>query len=89
MLEYPSDRNIGLDSVVARQADYEKSGFKFAYGNLRFAGSPIGSTDSKNLVDLKNFETGKIAKSDVSCKARQFHLKISPAGRMQSSGLSN
>lgn len=33
-------RNIELDSVIARQReDYEKYDFKFAYRNLRYAGS--------------------------------------------------
>ena len=51
-------RNIGLDSVIARQReDYEKYDFKFAYRNLYYAGSSstIGtSTKSlKYITDLK------------------------------------
>ncbi len=64
-LDYLGDRNIGLDGVIARQKDYEKYGFKFAYRNLRFAGSFTCPTRSKNLVDLKNLETSKIAEYDV------------------------
>jgi len=64
-LEYLGDRNIGLDGVIARQKDYEKYGFKFAYRNLRFAGSFTCPTRSKNLVDLKNLETSKIAEYDI------------------------
>ena len=32
-------RNIGLDGVVAQQENYQKSGFKLAYRNIRFAGT--------------------------------------------------
>ena len=44
-LEHLGDRNIGLDGVVARQADYEKYGFKLAYRTLRFAGSVAARGD--------------------------------------------
>jgi Acetyltransferase (GNAT) domain len=30
---------IGLDGVVAQQQNYEKSGFKFAYANVRYGGT--------------------------------------------------
>lgn len=51
-------RNIGLDSVIAREReDYEKYDFKFAYTNLRYAGtSSIIRTSpkpSKYVIDLK------------------------------------
>ncbi len=35
-MEYLKGHNIGLDGVVAQQANYAKSGFKFAYSNIRF-----------------------------------------------------
>ena len=38
-LAYLGDRNIGLDGVAAQQANYQKSGFKLAYNNVRYAGS--------------------------------------------------
>lgn len=37
-LEHLNTRNIGLDSVLAQQSNYEKSGFKFAHRNIRFEG---------------------------------------------------
>ncbi|MDP2037281.1 MAG: GNAT family N-acetyltransferase, partial [Ignavibacteria bacterium] len=37
-LEYLTNQNIGLDGVIAQQANYIKSGFKLAYRNIRFEG---------------------------------------------------
>lgn len=42
-LEYLGDRTIGLDGVVARQADYASVGFKAVYRNVRF----------KTIADIK------------------------------------
>jgi len=62
-LEYLGDRNVGLDGVIARQADYEKYGFEFAYRNLRFAGS-VAPSNSKNTVDLKDVGIKEIIEYD-------------------------
>lgn len=59
---------IGISGLTASSQDRQtmkKYGFKFAYRNLRFAGSLTCSTDSKNLVDLKNLETSKFAEYDI------------------------
>lgn len=37
-MNYLSNRNVGLDGVVAQQANYRKSGFRLAYRNIRFQG---------------------------------------------------
>jgi ribosomal protein S18 acetylase RimI-like enzyme len=37
-MTYLAGRNIGLDGVVEQQANYQKSGFKLAYRNIRYAG---------------------------------------------------
>jgi GNAT superfamily N-acetyltransferase len=37
-MDYLRNRNIGLDGVVAQQANYRKSGFQLAYRNIRFQG---------------------------------------------------
>lgn len=34
-------RLIGLDGVVAQQANYRKSGFRLAWNNIRFGGEPL------------------------------------------------
>ncbi|QCP54765.1 GNAT family N-acetyltransferase [Trinickia violacea] len=37
-MRYLGDRNVGLDGVVAQQANYTKSGFQLAYRNVRYQG---------------------------------------------------
>lgn len=39
-----SGRLVGLDGVVAQQANYRKSGFSLAWNNIRFGGVPVGVT---------------------------------------------
>ncbi|MGI0484616.1 GNAT family N-acetyltransferase [Pantanalinema rosaneae CENA516] len=46
-LNYLAGRNIGLDGVVDQQRNYQKSGFKLAYRNIRYEGISGGS-DPKN-----------------------------------------
>ncbi|WP_233886772.1 GNAT family N-acetyltransferase [Paraburkholderia flagellata] len=41
-MRYLGDRNIGLDGVVAQQANYRKSGFRLAYRNIRYQGRVSG-----------------------------------------------
>ena len=50
------DRNIGLDGVVAQQANYTKSGFKLAHRNMRFAGRSGGeATGCADIAALSLF----------------------------------
>lgn len=44
-MEYLKGMNVGLDGVVAQQENYQKSGFKLAYRNIRYEGIA-----AKNLV---------------------------------------
>lgn len=52
--KYLKGRNIGLDGVIARQENYKKSGFKFAYRNIRYEGV-IGG------ISPGNFEIKKLS----------------------------
>lgn len=47
-------RTIGLDGVVAQQANYAKSGFKLAHRNIRHAGVATSGTLDQKLVELNN-----------------------------------
>ena len=41
---------VGLDGVVAQQANYARSGFVYAYRNVRYSGVPTGAS---GLTDLR------------------------------------
>lgn len=41
-LKYLEGCNVGLDGVVEQQGNYMQSGFKLAYGNIRFEGTGGG-----------------------------------------------
>lgn len=46
-------RNIGLDGVVAQQLNYQKSGFKLAYRNIRYEGyRTSNSLEQSGIVKL-------------------------------------
>ncbi|WP_321911018.1 GNAT family N-acetyltransferase [Paraburkholderia sp. J11-2] len=53
-MRYLGDRNIGLDGVVAQQANYRKSGFQLAYRNIRYQGlvSGIGCAHVAAVADV-------------------------------------
>ncbi|HEX7017852.1 MAG TPA: GNAT family N-acetyltransferase [Patescibacteria group bacterium] len=51
-MKYLATQNIGLDGVVAQQDNYKKSGFKLAYGNIRYEG--IGTEDKGEWSDIVN-----------------------------------
>ncbi len=52
-LEYLKGANVALDGVVAQQENYKKSGFKFAYSNIRYEGLGGGNTpEVANIVEL-------------------------------------
>jgi ribosomal protein S18 acetylase RimI-like enzyme len=50
-MSYLGDRTIGLDGVVARQASYQKSGFRLAHRNVRYEGVGGGEAPA-GIVDL-------------------------------------
>ncbi len=53
-IKHLENRNIGLDSVIAQQANYAKFGFKRAYGNIRYEGEASAgeSPGEVGIVDL-------------------------------------
>lgn len=65
-LDHLQGRNIGLDGVVAQQANYTRSGFKLAHRNIRYAG--VGGfahpSVSAPLVPLASLSLDAIAEYD-------------------------
>src|SRR3954447_14270634 len=49
-LEHSGARTVGLDGVVAQQANYRKAGFVLAYRNIRFGGTVAGSGTESTLA---------------------------------------
>ncbi|MCF3630644.1 GNAT family N-acetyltransferase [Thalassospiraceae bacterium LMO-SO8] len=45
-VKHAGDRLIGLDGVVAEQDNYRRSGFEFAYNNIRYGGAPKALDDA-------------------------------------------
>jgi ribosomal protein S18 acetylase RimI-like enzyme len=59
-MKYLGQRNIGLDAVLAQQSNYEKSGFKAVYRNIRLAGAGGGDYPDADIVDLDTFPSAQI-----------------------------
>ncbi|MDW8370202.1 MAG: GNAT family N-acetyltransferase [Geminicoccaceae bacterium] len=60
--------NIGLDGVVAQQADYRKSGFALAHRNVRFGGVPRAAPlDDPRVVPLERVPLPELLAYDRSC----------------------
>ena len=57
-------RNIGLDGVLNKAANYETWGFKFAWKNIRFAGSGGGSPNG-SAERLDKFDYRDVAEYDA------------------------
>ncbi|MEW5821322.1 MAG: GNAT family N-acetyltransferase, partial [Cyanobacteriota bacterium] len=62
-LKYLGNRNIGLDGVIAQQENYKKSGFKFAYRNIRYEGI-AENYDLRNTLELKYIAFNDLLKFD-------------------------
>ncbi|MTV15650.1 MULTISPECIES: GNAT family N-acetyltransferase [Bradyrhizobium] len=60
-------RVIGLDGVVAQQANYQKSGFTLAYANMRFGGTVAApSAPSDGTVALTDLPMALIEADDAT-----------------------
>ncbi|MEI6575382.1 MAG: GNAT family N-acetyltransferase [Bacteroidota bacterium] len=64
-MKYLGDRNISLDGVIDQIANYEKSGFKLAYNNLRYEGISRHSAESfPEILPLSEFTIDEILSYD-------------------------
>lgn len=62
-MRYMGNRCMGLDGVVSQQENYQKSGFKFYYKNIRFEGGSC-SLNPMDLLNLRNLPFEKIQAYD-------------------------
>ena len=63
-LAYLQGRNIGLDGVVAQQANYIKSGFKLAHRNIRYEGTSTGTLAKTDCMPLSSVAVETVAAYD-------------------------
>lgn len=69
-MDYLGNRNVGLDGVVAQQANYRKSGFRLAYRNIRFQGVVQASAKSaagSNILNASALPFGQLLDYDRQC----------------------
>ena len=59
-------RTVGLDGVVAQQDNYRKSGFTFAYNNIRYGGVPVGLGAPEVAEPLPGVPFDLIEQSDAA-----------------------
>jgi GNAT superfamily N-acetyltransferase len=66
-IAHAGSRVIGLDGVVAQQANYRKSGFQFAYPNVRYGGTVTAVGPPRaDVVALTEVPFAAIAADDAS-----------------------
>jgi hypothetical protein len=65
-IERAGTRSIGLDGVVAQQDNYRKSGFDFAYNNVRYGGVPAGLRGGEATVSLRDVPFELVARDDAA-----------------------
>ena len=60
-------RITGLDGVTAQQENYQKSGFQFAYNNIRYCGTFTASSEciAEFQSDIKIIEANKISMANI------------------------
>jgi GNAT superfamily N-acetyltransferase len=64
-IAHAGGRVIGLDGVVAQQDNYKKSGFNFAYANIRYGGNPAAlDTPRAGIVPLSDVPLAIVAADD-------------------------
>ena len=65
-IAHAGGRVIGLDGVVAQQDNYRKSGFAFAYTNIRYGGVPSGVSAAGATVPLTDMPFAQLERDDAT-----------------------
>src|SRR5262245_16687195 len=65
-IAHAGSRVIGLDGVVAQQANYRKSGFQLAYANIRYGGAVAAPPAQQGgIVALRDVPFAMVKDSDA------------------------
>ena len=59
-------RTVGLDGVVAQQDNYQKSGFKLAYPNIRYGGTVAVAAPPADVIALADVSFAKVEADDAT-----------------------
>jgi hypothetical protein len=65
-MAHAGGRTVGLDGVVAQQDNYRKSGFTFAYNNIRYGGTVAGLSAPSATLPLSAIPFDAIARDDAT-----------------------
>jgi GNAT superfamily N-acetyltransferase len=66
-ITHADSRIIGLDGVVAQQDNYKRSGFNFAYANIRYGGSPVAlDAPRAGIVPLADVPPATVVADDAT-----------------------
>ncbi|BAM88419.1 acetyltransferase [Bradyrhizobium oligotrophicum S58] len=68
-IAHAGSRIIGLDGVVAQQDNYRRSGFRYAYANVRYGGkvaAPLPAAARSDIVPLREVSLADIEASDAA-----------------------
>jgi GNAT superfamily N-acetyltransferase len=66
-IAHAGGRVIGLDGVTAQQDNYKKSGFNFAYANIRYGGHPVApDVPRTGIVPLADLPLATIVADDAT-----------------------
>lgn len=65
-IAHAGTRVIGLDGVVAQQANYRKSGFELAYPNIRYGGIVTAGTPNASGVALNDVPMALVESNDAT-----------------------
>lgn len=57
-------RNVGLDGVLAQQANYQKSGFKLAHRNIRYSGKSISEVPDNRAISIGKIDIDELLNYD-------------------------
>src|SRR3954454_9267506 len=65
-VEHAGDRTIGLDGVVAQQGNYQKSGFRLAYPNVRYGGQVAAGGVPAGIIALADVPFDLVEADDAT-----------------------